>query len=110
MAEYGKVKMASTAVPKQEGVKLGTTSAFVQLGNKLVEDTDPKMSPRLKVTALFSFHCVYFFQNGSDILKTFSSHRHPILKTVVAGIVESHAEVFGDGTKRIVIGLNLFLR
>ena len=60
MDRYEKVKMASTAVPKQEGVKLGTTSAFVQLGNKLVEDTDPKMSPRLKFTALFSIRWVYF--------------------------------------------------
>ena len=49
------------------------------------------------------------FQNGLDILKTFSSRCHPILNVVVKTI-ESHVTKFGDGTKRIVIGLHIFLR
>ncbi len=49
------------------------------------------------------------FQNGMDILLTFLNRHHPLLKVTIA-IVQSHYKIFGDGTKRIIIGLNLFLR
>jgi hypothetical protein len=52
---------------------------------------------------------VFFFQNGLDILLTFQSRRHPIVNIVIK-IIQSHIQTFGDGAKRILIGLHLFLR